>query len=159
MKRYVCASVSFVCTVVTCRGYIDMRSSTEIIQQSYNIGIQAQECITLERVPFRRIHTLVGPNHIQYNTCSPVNTPQVVFQWHWKTVVDWFLWVKSFTSQLHVIMPRGGATAYGSSFVCLFVCLFVWHSVCDISFAAHVESWGLKLATQVELDIILLFNI
>ena len=33
-------------------------------------------------------------------------------------------------------MPRGGATAYGSSFVCL----FVWHSVCDISFAAHVES-------------------
>ena len=24
---------------------------------------------------------------------------------------------------LRVIMPRGGATAYGSSFVCLFVCL------------------------------------
>ena len=28
------------------------------------------------------------------------------------------------------------AEAYGSSFVCLSVC----HSVCDISFAAHVES-------------------
>ena len=32
-----------------------------------------------------------------------------------------------------LIMPR--AEAYGSSFVCLSVC----HSVCDISFAAHVE--------------------
>ena len=50
-------------------------------------------------------------------------------------------------------MPRGGATAYG---VCLFVCLAfrLWH----FSFAAHVESWGLKLATQVELRYYLAFQ-
>ena len=50
-------------------------------------------------------------------------------------------------------MPRGGATAYCSSFVCVYA-----HSVCYIIFVAHAEKWELKLATQVKLDHYLAFE-
>ena len=40
----------------------------------------------------------------------------------------------SISVQTPLVMPR--VEAYGSSFVCLSVC----HSVCDISFAVHIES-------------------
>ena len=51
----------------------------------------------------------------------------------------------------------GGATRH--TVVRLFVCSFVSQSVCYFSFAAHAERRALKLAMQVELDIISLFNI
>ena len=67
---------------------------------------------------------------------------------------------------LHNCSLHGCCTGWLSSLLCcqsIYVCqlanisprhqhLWCYFSVCDISFAAHAESWALKLVTQVELD-------